>query len=69
MPIEQLTTVPKGTVMQVSVRLPLTHGGKSDGFRWEAVRTMTVEEARDDVARQLLRRFLDHFMPAVDDAR
>ena len=66
MPIEQLTSVPKGTVIQVSVRLPSSHGGRSDGFRWEAKRALTVEEARDDVARQLLRRFLDHFMPAAD---
>lgn len=62
--IGRLVRVPRGTVVQVSVRLPARHGVQGDGFRWEATADMTAEAARDDVARKLFRRFLDQFLPA-----
>jgi hypothetical protein len=64
MAVPPLTSVPKGTIVQISVRLPLSAGAASDGFQWVAWQSMTVAEARRHIEAELLSRFLQQFLPA-----
>lgn len=64
MTISTLTTVPAGTVVKISVKLPQQFGGGFDGFQWTTDQPMTIERARDSITRKLLNHFLDQFLPA-----
>lgn len=64
MALSTLTTVPAGTVVKISVKLPQQLGGGFDGFQWTTETPMSVAAARDSITRKLLDRFFDHFLPA-----
>lgn len=65
MAIPSLTgQAPIGTVIRISITVPGRNNGRSDGFAYTVNRTMTVDELRRGVDRELLPTFFEEFLPA-----
>jgi hypothetical protein len=61
--ITALASVPAGTIVRLSIRLPGQSAHQGDSFIWTAPRRMSVEEARRELAADLLKSFMETFLP------
>ena len=59
-----LGTVPRGTVVKISIVVPRLNGGMSDGFAWTVHAETSVAELRTRIDSELMPRFYDQFLPA-----
>ncbi len=64
MTVPSLTSVPRGTRVRLTIVVPNRPQG--DGFEWVADQTMTADQAREQISRILVARFLNEFLPADD---
>lgn len=53
---------PKGTVVKLSIVLPRSHGGGSDGFGWSAPRDMSAADLDQEITERLLPKFRQEFI-------
>lgn len=66
MSVEPLSVVPAGTTVDIKITLPKERGGGSAGFRWRAPEHMPADEARAEIAKDLVPRFFRNFLPKDD---
>lgn len=67
MPVAPLATVPAGTVVKISIRLP--GSGGFDGFQWVAPAPTSADQARMQIEQALLARFVRAFLPEEHNGR
>jgi hypothetical protein len=63
MSVAALTSVPAGTRVRISIVLPNRPAREGDSFVWTAPRRMSAEEARREIARDLVKTFVETFLP------
>ncbi|MBX9944927.1 MAG: hypothetical protein K2Y40_12665 [Reyranella sp.] len=59
-----LRTVPRGTVVAITIRVPGHNGGAPDGFAWTAPANLSPSAVRARIDGELLPKFFDQFLPA-----
>jgi hypothetical protein len=63
MSVGALAAVPAGTKVRLSIRLPNQPAGAGDSFVWTAPRRLSAEEARREIERDLVKTFVETFLP------
>jgi|GEM_PF-862930 len=59
-----LGTVPAGTIVQISIKVPHRNDGVRDGFAYAVATPMSAAALRAAIDSELVPKFFDQFLPA-----